>query len=138
MKATESFTNVITEYIAMRAVRDDQFAISLGKEGKNIDDCVTYILNQVKKSGCNAFTDAEVYGMAVHYFDEDNLEVGQPVNCEVIHAPEAVVEVEPETETETDETDETDEPDETEPEADETDETDEPEQSHSKSQLSLF
>ena len=116
MKATEDFKNVITQHIALRAIRDDKFAESLGKEDKNMDDCITYILNRVKDSGCNAFTDAEIYGMAVHYFDEDNIEVGQPVNCQVIHAPEA-------------ETEQTDEPETDEPE------TDEPE---SKSQLSLF
>ncbi|MBP9481471.1 MAG: hypothetical protein KBF15_08460, partial [Parabacteroides sp.] len=38
------------------------------KPEKNIDDCVTYILNEVKKSGCNGFADDEIYSMAVHYY----------------------------------------------------------------------
>ena len=50
---------------------------------KNIDDCVTYILNYVKKSGCNGFTDGEIYGQAVHYYDENEIEVGKPINCQV-------------------------------------------------------
>ena len=52
-------------------------------DAKNIDDCVTYILNYVQKSGCNGFTDGEIYGQAVHYYDENEIEVGKPIQCQV-------------------------------------------------------
>ena len=38
------------------------FAKNYRNPAKNIDDCVTYILNYVQKSGCNGFTDGEIYG----------------------------------------------------------------------------
>jgi peptidyl-tRNA hydrolase len=38
----------------------------------------------VQKSGCNGFTDDEIFGMAVHYYDEDNIEVGKPMNAHVV------------------------------------------------------
>ena len=50
---------------------------------KNIDDCVTYILNYVQRSGCNGFTDGEIFGQAVHYYDENEIEVGKPIQCQV-------------------------------------------------------
>ena len=50
---------------------------------KNIDDCVTYILNWVQKSGCNGFTDGEIFGQAIHYYEENEIEVGKPMNCQV-------------------------------------------------------
>ncbi len=53
------------------------------KENKNIDDSITYILNTVQKSGCNGFHDDEIFGMAVHYYDEDNIEVGKPINARI-------------------------------------------------------
>ena len=53
------------------------------KPGKSIEECVTYVLNQVQKSGCNGFEDDEIYSMAVHYYDEDEIEVGKAVNCRV-------------------------------------------------------
>ena len=64
--------------------------INYCKEGKNIDDCITYILNEVKKSGCNGFADDEIFSMALHYYDEDNIDVGNPVSCHVVvnHAVE--------------------------------------------------
>jgi uncharacterized protein YcbK (DUF882 family) len=37
----------------------------------------------VQKSGCNGFTDGEIYGQAVHYYDENEIEVGKPIQCQV-------------------------------------------------------
>jgi len=54
------------------------------KPHKNIEDCITYILRQVQQSGCNGFEDDEIYSMAIHYYDEDDLEVGSPVACHVV------------------------------------------------------
>ena len=83
MKGTEHFKKTIAEYLNQRAATDPLFAPNLAKEGKNINDCITYILNQVKESGCNGFSDEEIYSMAVHYYDEDNIEIGKPIDCQV-------------------------------------------------------
>lgn len=90
MKATEHFKQTIKAYLEERAKSDKLFAVSFAKESKNMDDCVTFILNQVKRSGCMGFSDEEVYSLAIHYFDEDDIEVGKPVACDVIvnHAVE--------------------------------------------------
>ena len=55
-------------YLEQRAAEDALFAKNYRNPAKNIDDCVTYILNHVQKSGCNGFTDGEIYGQAVHYY----------------------------------------------------------------------
>ena len=83
MKGTEHFTRTITEYLNQRAATDPLFAPNLMKPNKNIEDCITYILNEVKKSGCNGFDDDEIYSMAVHFFDEDNIDIGKPLDCHV-------------------------------------------------------
>lgn len=51
---------------------------------KNIDECVTHILNYVQKSGCSGFTDGEIFGQAIHYYEENEIEVGKPMNCQVV------------------------------------------------------
>lgn len=84
MKGTESFRETIKAYLDKRAQNDELFAVAYAKENKNIDDCITYILNEVKKSGCNGFADDEIYSMAVHYYDEDDLSVGSPISCKVV------------------------------------------------------
>lgn len=84
MKATDPFKTTIRAYLDNRAANDELFAKTYAKEGKNLDDCITYILNTVQKSGCNGFADDEIYGMAVHYYDEDKIEVGKPIQATVV------------------------------------------------------
>lgn len=84
MKATEHFKQTIKTYLDERAKNDELFAVSYAKENKNMDDCVTFILNQVKGSKCMGLTDEEVYSLAVHFFDEDDIEIGNSIACNVI------------------------------------------------------
>ena len=57
-KPSEHFRDTIREYLEQRASADALFAASCAKEHKNLDDCITFILNYVQQSGCNGFTDA--------------------------------------------------------------------------------
>lgn len=84
MKGTDHFKRTIQMYLEQRAAEDELFAKNYHNPAKNIDDCVTYILNYVHKSGCNGFTDGEIFGQAIHYYDENEIEVGKPMNCQVV------------------------------------------------------
>lgn len=84
MKGTDIFKRTIHTYLVQRAASDELFAEKYANPQKSIDDCVTYILNTVQKSGCNGFADDEIYSMAVHYYDEDNIEIGKPINANVV------------------------------------------------------
>lgn len=84
MKSIAYFTRTILTYLEQRASVDPLFAQSFANLDKNIDDCCSYILNEVQKSGCNGFTDDEVYSMAVHYYDEENIEVGKPIDARIM------------------------------------------------------
>lgn len=66
------FQQAIKAYLDQRAQEDAQFAANYAKQGKSIEKCCNYILRQAKKRG-NAVVmpDDEVYGLAVHYYDED-------------------------------------------------------------------
>lgn len=84
MKASNQFKDIIQAYLNKRGEDDPLFAETLKKPGKNIDDCLTYIFNTVQASGCNGFADEEVFQMAVHYYDEDDIKVGTPVSGQVV------------------------------------------------------
>lgn len=84
MKGTQHFTETIKAYLDERATSDSLFARMYAKPDKTIENCITYILNSVQKSGCNGFTDEEIFSMAVHYYDEDNINIGNPINCNVV------------------------------------------------------
>lgn len=84
MKGTEHFKKVIEAHLKSVAEADEPFAEKLKNPKKSMDDCVTYVLNQVKASGCNGFADNEIYGMAIHYFDEEDIKPGDKINCDVV------------------------------------------------------
>lgn len=88
MNGTDHFKRTIQAYLDSRAAEDKLFAASYHKPNKNIDDCITYLLNWAK-SQCNGgngigVTAGEVLSQAVHYFDEDDIEVGKPLQCQVM------------------------------------------------------
>ncbi|PMD94863.1 PcfK-like protein [Siphonobacter sp. BAB-5405] len=83
-KVSDLFKVAIRNFLESQAQKDSLFAETFAKPGKNIDDCCTYILNQVKASGCVGFADDEIFGMAMHYYDEDQIEVGKPINARVV------------------------------------------------------
>lgn len=68
MKGTEHFKEVIKTYLDRKAEADVLFSFRYSKPEKNIDDCIQYILNTVRKSGCSGFSDEEIYSMAIHYY----------------------------------------------------------------------
>lgn len=84
MKGSEAFKKIIQDYLNDAAKMDPIFAKHLQKEGKNIDDCVTYICNWAKNGGLNGYSDNEIYGQAIHYYIEDNIEVGTMPHGQVI------------------------------------------------------
>ena len=83
-KGTRAFNETIKAYLEERAENDALFAVKFANPSKSVEDCVTYILNSVQKSGCNGFEDDEIFGMAVHYWEESEIEVGKPINCQVV------------------------------------------------------
>lgn len=79
MKGTEVFQKIIWNYLLERGEQDETIARNLDKDHKSFEECIKYILTEVRKSGCNAFTEEEIYSMAIHYYDEDNLKDIQDV-----------------------------------------------------------
>lgn len=84
MKSTDNFKKVIENHLKEVAARDALFSETLKKANKNIDDCITYIFNEVQASGCNGFADEEIFNMAIHYYDEDDIKPGKKINAKVV------------------------------------------------------
>lgn len=84
-KGNQSFKLAVQSYLDKRAKEDSLFAASYAKENKSIDECCDYIIGEAKKRGGNvvAISDEEVFGMAVHYYDEDSIKVSKQSNAKV-------------------------------------------------------
>ncbi len=78
--ATNPWIKRIGEYLLTR----DDLKDNLSKENKTLSECFDYVLIELSKKakrnngvGYVAGDDAEIYELAVHYFDEDDIEVGK-------------------------------------------------------------
>jgi hypothetical protein len=81
-KGTDAFKKAIMDNLRLECKTDKLlFDRIKNNKNKNIDDCITYIFNQVKKSGMIGYADDEIYQLARHYYDEDEIEVGSPVTA---------------------------------------------------------
>lgn len=75
-ESMKHFENAIREYLDGRAKADAKFAEKYSNEKKSIEECCRYIISEMRKKaegGCYGATDEEVYGLAVHYYDEPDL-----------------------------------------------------------------
>lgn len=83
---SNSFQDTIKAYLDKRAQEDSLFAVTYAKENKNIKDCCRYITGRAQKmqsGGCAVIPHEEVFGWAVHYYDEDDIKIESPSNTKV-------------------------------------------------------
>lgn len=84
MNGTQAFQDTIAQYLMGRAEKDPMFAVKLANPSKTMEQCCQFIIGEVKKSGCCGFTDDEIFGWAMHFWDEPEIEVSETVNCRVV------------------------------------------------------
>lgn len=81
-----TFEKIIKDYIESACKTDAVLAGKYEKSGKDIEGCCKYIKSEARKqakNGCAAIKDDEVFGWAVHYFDEEMTAPKEDVECEV-------------------------------------------------------
>ena len=85
MKGTQAFQDTIAQYLMARVEKDPMFAVKLANPSKTMTQCCNFIIGEVKKSGCCGFTDDEIFGWAMHFWDEPEIEVNDNIpNCQVV------------------------------------------------------
>ncbi len=87
----------IQKYLDERAKTDELFAKSYSKAEKNIDECLRYIITEARRRAdgeTTCMSDDEVFSLAVHYYDEDHIEVDQKVDASKVKVVNAAAEIE--------------------------------------------
>jgi hypothetical protein len=84
MTTTSDFSKVIECYLLEKAQNDPEFKKKFNAKDKNISDCITYILNVVRATNCQGFTDEEVYQIAINYYEIKDVEVGQRFDAKAV------------------------------------------------------
>ena len=94
MKPSNAFKEAIKNHLEKLAQGDELFAETYKKENKSIEECCDYVMQCAKKGGCTGYTDEEVFGWAVHYYDEDDIKDIKPISGKVVvnHAAAEVTE----------------------------------------------
>jgi hypothetical protein len=73
MEFSSSFKEVIKTQFDALALVDKLFAKTYSKPNKNLDDCVKYILEQVRKANVAGWADDDIFNMGMHYYQEDDI-----------------------------------------------------------------
>ena len=81
----------IGNYLKKRAEADPSVKNNLQKENKSLKECWDYVLGEVAKTmfrsgnfGCAAGDDEDLYALAIHYYDEDDIKIAPlPTNMKV-------------------------------------------------------
>ena len=84
MKVSNAFKETIKAYLEKRTSEDELFAVTYQKENKNLDECCNYLMECAEKGGASGYSDDEVFGWAVHYYDEDDIKDIKPISGKVI------------------------------------------------------
>ena len=84
MKGTELFQEQIKTFIEEWALESEANLEAHSNKDKNLKDCVTYILNQVNKSGVNGFADQDIFNMAIEYYTTKDIKIGGEVKGRVV------------------------------------------------------
>lgn len=78
-KAADPLMAPVKEYLEKRAAEDPQFAEKYSNKKKSLKECCRYIYGEARKraagSNCVYIAPDEVFGMAVHYYDEADIKV---------------------------------------------------------------
>lgn len=90
--SNNNFQNTIKAYLDKRAEEDSLFAVAYTKENKNIEECCAYIMSEVQKSSfdiskgvkCAPMSRDEVFSLAVHYYDEDDIKIAKSSNVKAV------------------------------------------------------
>lgn len=74
----KEFEEAIKAYLDQRAAQDPDFAAKYANPKKSIKECCQYIIGEAyakRDDRVAVFSDDETFGMAVHYYDEEDIKI---------------------------------------------------------------
>ena len=87
MKSSNAVMEVVRNYMEERCASDPILAIKYANPAKSLEKALNYVASEVQKSGLTIMDSDSVFGLILHYYDE-NLEDVPNVNCKIAVAKE--------------------------------------------------
>lgn len=92
LKANSDYERAILDYLESNA--SDALAAKINNGNKTLAQCFAYIRGQAQKeakNNCAMIEDKVVYGWAVHFFEEDEIEAEVKVKAKATPEPKEIV-----------------------------------------------
>lgn len=83
-KGSEMFKKRLKAHLDAMAAADAAFAAKYADPAKSIDKCADYVIGWVEGQKRCGFADEEIYGQAVHYYDEEDVGDIRHRNCRIV------------------------------------------------------
>ena len=87
LKSSNAVMDIIRNYMEERCANDPILAIKYANPSKSIEKALNYVASEVQKSGLTIMDSDSVFGLVMHYYDE-NLDDVPNVNCKIAVAKE--------------------------------------------------
>ena len=84
MSASTQFIETIKTFLENKASTDELFAVTYAKPNKSVEECCNYITKCAQEGKAQGYSDSEVYGWAIHYYDEDDIKDIKPIKAQVV------------------------------------------------------
>ena len=84
MKSNNAAIAAMQQMLQERCIAEPTFAIKMANPSKSMEGAVNYLCSQIQKSGMCCVDDTTVMNILVHYFDENEIEEGGKVNCNIV------------------------------------------------------
>lgn len=83
-KSNNAAIAAMQQMLQERCIAEHMFAIKMANPSKSMEGAVNYLCSQIQKSGMCCVDDTTVMNILVHYFDENEIEEGGKVNCNIV------------------------------------------------------
>jgi len=87
MKSSNAVMEVVRNYMEERCASDPILAIKYANPAKSLEKALNYVAYEVQKSGLTIMDSDSVFGLILHYYDENLADVPN-VNCKIAVAKE--------------------------------------------------
>ena len=83
-KSNNAAIAAMQQMLQERCIAEPTFAIKMANPNKSMEGAINYLCSQIQKSGLCCVDDTTVMNILVHYFDENEIEEGGKINCNIV------------------------------------------------------
>ncbi len=83
-KSNNAAIAAMQQMLQERCIAEPTFAIKMANPNKSMEGAINYLCSQIQKSDLCCVDDTTVMNILVHYFDENEIEEGGKVNCNIV------------------------------------------------------